>query len=196
MDSLHSDLLFLVVLDLPLSALAACRLVSRRWCHLLTSEKFCHGYYWQHAPHGMRLETPPAGMKWWDVHAKLPLLCRAEPALRECCRRWPQLVVDQQTHVFDGFPIELWDGKLENDPPHIGLSPLLADPGMVYLDRHIDCYTSQTLRFHDRDLHSLLFYLLLDGGRSLGVEIPLGSYGPLTRLCVSTMVDPIEYELL
>lgn len=190
METLPLDLVLSIALCLPLPALVTFRRIRKRWLSLLTSESFCRQHYSRHCPPEMKIETPPTGMRWSEVHRRLPLLVHVAPILSDCCRFWPQLIQDQNTHAPDRFPIELWEKGLEDDPPFVGLFP--KGPGTFVLKRYIDCTPVQKLEFSDRELYSVLLHLFLDGGRARGLEVPVGT---LFRLCICLHAEMKQYAL-
>ena len=194
MDSIHSDLLSSVVRLLPLPSLAACRSVSKWWCRVLTSDRFCRLYYRDHAPSEMRIVDPPAGMTWRDVLGRLPLLFRAAPALLECCRRWPQLVAEQET------TIQIQEVG-DEDVDCLQIFPQLDSLSRFEVERVVvgDTVKVETFTYASTDFYALLFYVLLDGGRCMGLT-PLGVSRPLACIWISSAAmmlanEPNEFPL-
>lgn len=185
MDQLHTDLLTLVVVHLPLRDFASLRLVGRRFRLLLDSESLCRKYYIATAPLEMRIEEPPSDMTWRRAVERLPLLLRVAPLLSVCVTLWPSLVSSQLTNI--AHTVEIHESTSETEEAHsVQLGPRRDDATKMWLERLVDGQATQTVgELSVADLYRILFSLLLDGGRSLGLGMPLESTGRrIDFLCI------------
>ena len=175
MNNLHSDLVSLVVVRLPPRDLCSLRVVERRLRDLVDSESFCRKYYLLHTPPETRVVPPD--VVWRDAVRRLPLLHRVAPLLRSCVILWPSLVASQQLDI--AHTIEIHELVTDDEEAHsVQIGPRRDDATKMWLERLVNGQTLQTVGEKPvSELASLLSSLFLDGGRSLGLVVPLESTG-------------------
>lgn len=177
MDLLPADLLPLIVLPLSPRDLCTVRLLTKRLRSFVNSESFCRLYYSTRSSPTLKIEQLPPDVKWRDTVERLPLLLRAAFGIQKCIEMWPKLL-DPCLEDGEICRIEVCETIQDDEERYcVSIVPDPDDDTRLQIDRLENGVVKQSIRQLDMDLYHVLLHLLLTGGRSLDLKVPLESTG-------------------